>query len=388
LHPNKTVLTLLALTGFLRPVRELLRQPTRNFSIMSTAQEPQPIINLDTATFTELDTSFRGELASNLETFLSYRVIGQRRAVKAIVDMYETFRAGLSPEGRPIGSFLFMGPTGVGKTSSVEATAEFLFGSSTNLIKIDCGEFQHSHEIAKLIGSPPGYLGHRETAPVLTPENIAKNHTDRDKFSIILFDEIEKSSDALWNLLLNILDRAVVTLGDNRRVDMSQTFIIMTSNIGAREMSNLISGSIGFAPARAASLMVTEVDQKIYQTAIESARKKFTPEFMNRIDKTVVFRSLTADQLTKIVTLELDLLQKRILQNSGKKFVLTHTDAAKALLLDEGIDYRYGARHLKRAIRRFVETPLSRLLSTGQIKDGATIKVDEREGKLVFLSAS
>src|SRR5256885_10250736 len=194
------------------------------------------------------------------------------------------FLAGLNPPGRPVGNLLFLGPTGSGKTRVVEAMAESLFGDPRACIKIDCAEFQHSHEIAKLIGSPPGYLGHRETSPMLTQENLDRMHNEELKLTLVLFDEIEKASDALWQLLLGILDKATLTLGDNRRVDFSRCMVIMTSNLGAREMSELISGGIGFAPGKGVkNPHDTEVDQKIYRTAVEAARRKFSPEFMNRI---------------------------------------------------------------------------------------------------------
>src|SRR5213075_1611023 len=192
-------------------------------------------------------------------------------------NIYQMNLTGMSAPGRPIGNFLFLGPTGSGKTRIVEATAETLLKNPRAVIKIDCAEFQHSHEIAKLIGSPPGYLGHRETHPLLSQEVLNQFHTDTMKVSFVLFDEIEKASDALWNLLLGILDKATLTLGDNRRVDFSQTMVIMTSNLGAREMSELISGGIGFAPGKGSKTPNdTEVDQKIYRTAVEAARRKFS----------------------------------------------------------------------------------------------------------------
>ena len=170
------------------------------------------------------------------------------RPSKKWSEIYQMFLAGLNPPGRPVGNLLFLGPTGSGKTRVVEAVAEALFGDARACIKIDCAEFQHSHEIAKLIGSPPGYLGHRETHPLLTQEALNQWHTEKLKLSILLFDEIEKASDALWQLLLGILDKATLTLGDNRRVDLSQCIIIMTSNLGAGEMTNLVDGGMGFAP--------------------------------------------------------------------------------------------------------------------------------------------
>jgi ATP-dependent Clp protease ATP-binding subunit ClpA len=271
---------------------------------------------------------------------------------------------------------LFLGPTGSGKTRVVEAAAEVLFSDTNAVVKIDCAEFQHSHEIAKLIGSPPGYLGHRETAPMLTQENLDKYHTDTDKLTFVLFDEIEKASDALWQLLLGILDKATLTLGDNRKVDFSQTLILMTSNLGAKELSELITGSIGFAPSKGANMGESDLDQKIYRTALEAARRKFSPEFMNRIDKVVVFRSLRHEQLRGILDLELAAVQRRIDESLGEDFSFKVTDSAKEFLLSEGIEYRYGARHLKRAVERFLVVPLANLSATGQVHLGDCIVID------------
>jgi ATP-dependent Clp protease ATP-binding subunit ClpA len=281
---------------------------------------------------------------------------------------------------------LFLGPTGSGKTRVVEAAADVLFKDTNAVVKIDCAELQHSHEIAKLIGSPPGYLGHRETAPMLTQENLDKYHTERDKLTFILFDEIEKASDALWQLLLGILDKATLTLGDNRKVDFSRSMIFLTSNLGAKEMSELITGSIGFAPARGKMMIADDVDQKIYRTASEAAKRKFSPEFMNRIDKVVVFRSLKEHHLKQILELELGLVQDRIMKGIGEKFVFNCTEGAKRFLLDEGIDFKYGARHLKRAIERFLVYPISNLVATNQVLTGDLVMIDYESdtGKLTF----
>src|SRR5881296_75771 len=185
-----------------------------------------------------LDSTLRSSEAVEFDAALRAKIVRQEEAVQAMVDLYQVFCAGLNSPGRPVASLLFLGPTGSGKTRIVEAAAEILFGHPRAVIKIDCGEFQHSHEIAKLIGSPPGYLGHRETSPMLTQENLDRMHTDDMKVSLVLFDEIEKASDSLWQLLLGILDKATLTLGDKRRVDLSQCIIIMTSNLGAGEMCN------------------------------------------------------------------------------------------------------------------------------------------------------
>ena len=271
---------------------------------------------------------------------------------------------------------LFLGPTGAGKTHVVEAAADILFGDPNAVIKIDCAEFQHSHEIAKLIGSPPGYLGHRETTPLLSQDNLDKYRTEQNPFTLVLFDEIEKASDALWQLLLGVLDKGRLTLGDNRTVDFSQTLIVMTSNLGAKEMSELITGSIGFAPTRGRQLQESELDQKIYKTAMEAARRKFSPEFMNRIDKTIVFRSLKHEQLRQILDLELAKVQTRINDGMLNRFTFQVTDEAKEFLLSEGVELRYGARHLKRAVERFLVHALANLAATGQARLGDVIVVD------------
>src|SRR5437763_8535883 len=296
----------------------------------------------------------------------------------------------MNPPNRPIGTMLFLGPTGSGKTRVIEAAAEVLFADPHAVVKIDCAEFQHSHEIAKLIGSPPGYLGHREPSPMLTQENLDRTHTDELKLTLVLFDEIEKASDALWQLLLGILDKATLTLGDNRRVDFSKCMVILTSNLGAREMSELISGGIGFAPGKGVKNPDSEVDQKIYRTAVEAARRKFSPEFMNRIDKVVVFRSLKEHHLRAILDLELQAVQDRIMMSAGTKFVFQCSDDAKNMLLQEGSDYKYGARHLKRAIERFLVYPLSNLVATGQIGLGDLVPIGLRgsDNKLIFSKSS
>src|SRR4051794_13071547 len=219
-----------------------------------------------------LDPTRTGTQAKNLEKTLRHLITGQDEAIHQIVRTYQTYLAGLCPVGRPIGNFLFLGPTGSGKTRTVEATAEALLGDPCGVIKIDCAEFQHSHEIAKLIGSPPGYLGHRETHPLLTQEALDQHHTQTVKLSFLLFDEIEKASDALWNLLLGILDKATLTLGDNRKVDFSGALIFMTSNIGAAEMTSLVSPKLGFyAPSLDDNSCAPKLKARLSRTGLEAA---------------------------------------------------------------------------------------------------------------------
>jgi len=330
----------------------------------------------------KLDPSQTGHEAEKLHNDLRKRIVGQEEAVEQIVNIYQTFLAGMTSPGRPIGNFLFLGPTGTGKTRLVEATAESLVGDMRAVIKIDCAEFQHSHEIAKLIGSPPGYLGHRETHPLLSQEVLNQYHTDKIKISFVLFDEIEKASDALWNLLLGILDKATLTLGDNRRVDFSRAMIYMTSNLGAAEMSSLLRPNLGFATSeverkRACGEVDEGLNEKISRAGVEAARRKFTPEFMNRIDKVVVFRPLGTEELHRILNIELNMLQQRIFNSATTTpFVFNLTAEAKEFLLREGTDMKYGARHLKRAIERSLVHPLSNLIASDQIRGGDLIKVD------------
>jgi ATP-dependent Clp protease ATP-binding subunit ClpA len=340
----------------------------------------------------QLDPTQTGFEAEKLESDLRKRIVGQDEAIQQIINIYQTNLAGMSSPGRPIGNFLFLGPTGSGKTRLVEATAESLVGDARAVIKIDCAEFQHSHEIAKLIGSPPGYLGHRETHPLLSQEVLNQYHTEKMKLSFVLFDEIEKASDALWNLLLGILDKATLTLGDNRRVDFSRALIFMTSNLGAAEMSSILRPNLGFAACEAeqkhaAGIVDDKLNDKIGRAGIEAARRKFTPEFMNRIDKTVVFRPLGEPELRKILGLELNIVQQRIFSSAnGAPFVFSLTDTARDFLLREGTDMKYGARHLKRAIDRHLVHPLSNLIATEQVRGGDLIRVDfENEvGRLTF----
>src|ERR1700676_576399 len=293
----------------------------------------------------ELDTKQRSSTSRHFEEELRQRVVGQNEAVQALVDLYQVFCAGLHSAGRPVGNLLFLGPTGSGKTRTVEAAAEILFGDSRAVIKVDCAEFQHSHEISKLIGSPPGYLGHRETHPLITQEALAASHTGKLKLSFLLFDEIEKASDALWQLLLGMLHKATLTLG-----------------------------GMGFVQPK--DIPAAGFDEKDERTAVEAARRKFSPEFMNRLDKVVVFHPLRREQLEEVLDIELGQVQQRVLETAKGQFLFRVTGAGKEFLLKEGTDQRYGARHLKRAIERHVVYPLANLLATEQIHLGDLLCID------------
>jgi ATP-dependent Clp protease ATP-binding subunit ClpB len=332
-----------------------------------------------------LDPSKRSTDTLDFQSALRTKIVGQEEGVQALVDLYQVFRAGLNSPGRPVGNLLFLGPTGSGKTRIVEAAAEILFGDPRSIVKVDCAEFQHSHEIAKLIGSPPGYLGHRETHPLITQESLSASHSDKLKLSFLLFDEIEKASDALWQLLLGMLDKATLTLGDNRKVDLSQTVIFLTSNLGSSDIADLMQGGMGFI--QPSDKPAAGLDQKVERTAVEAARRKFSPEFMNRLDKVVVFHPLKREQLQEVLDIELGQVQQRVLDTANGQFLFRVTPAGRDFLLQEVTDQRYGARHLKRAIERNVVYPLANLLATDQVNLGDLVCIDwdQSHNRLTFI---
>jgi ATP-dependent Clp protease ATP-binding subunit ClpB len=338
-----------------------------------------------------LDPSKMGRESSELQANLRKRIVGQEEAIREIVSIYQMYLTGMNAPGRPIGNLLFLGPTGSGKTRIVEATAESLVNNTRAVIKIDCTEFQHSHEIAKLIGSPPGYLGHRETSPFLSQEVLNQYHTSTMKLSFVLFDEIEKASDALWNLLLGILDKGRLTLGDNRQVDFSRSMIFMTSNLGSSEMSALMSPKLGFSANDAgrksqAGTVDEAMSGKLERSGLGAVRRKFKPEFINRLDKIVTFHPLGSAHLQKLLDIELASVQERILTAApNRSFVFQTTEKAKSFLLDQGIDMKYGARYLKRAIDRHLVQPLSNLIATAQVRRGDNVRVD-LDASLRFLT--
>jgi ATP-dependent Clp protease ATP-binding subunit ClpB len=335
---------------------------------------------------TYLDPTLKCSEVREFESELRRRIVGQEAAVSQLVETYQVYRAGMAIPGRPIANLLFLGPTGTGKTRIVEAAAEVLHGDAQSIIKIDCAEFQHSHDVAKLIGSPPGYVGHRETEPALSQERIDGLQTKNAPFTFVLFDEIEKASEALWKLLLGILDKATLKLGDNRKVDFSRTIICMTSNLGARELSDVLSTGIGFAPSTPRPETQGTVEDRLNRAALNAAKQHFSPEFMNRLDKVIVFKSLTPRDLDAILDIELNAVQNRVLALGARPFVLHFTRRAKQFLLQEGIDAAYGARHLRRAIERRLVFPLSNLIATGQTESAMAIQVDAsmNRGQLSF----
>jgi ATP-dependent Clp protease ATP-binding subunit ClpB len=329
-----------------------------------------------------LDPKRTGHEAGRLEEELKSKVVGQDEAVRQVVNTYQTYLAGMNSPGRPIGNLLFLGPTGTGKTRLVEALAESLVGDAKAVLRIDCGEFQHGHEIAKLVGSPPGYLGHRETHPALSQSALNQYHTRTMKVSFLLFDEIEKASDSLWKLLLGILDKGSLTLGDNSKVDFSSTMVFMTSNLGAADMQRALRPGLGFAPPQIPGRHKTgqaepEMNGRLSDIGTAAARQVFSPEFINRIDRVLTFRSLGESQLRRILDLELNLVQQRILTTGAERmFVLSPTQSAKDHLLRTGTDIRYGVRYLRRTIDRALVEPLSNLIASGQVGAGDVIRVN------------
>jgi ATP-dependent Clp protease ATP-binding subunit ClpB len=314
------------------------------------------------------------------ESELRRRIIGQDHAIDSLVYAFQGVRAGLVPERRPIRNFLFLGPTGSGKTRFVEALSEILFGSPDAIVKIDCGEFQHSHEIARLIGSPPGYIGHRETPAMLTQARLDECHTAELRLTLVLFDEIEKANEALWQLLLGILDKGTLTLGDGQRVDFSKTIVFMTSNLGASEMQHAAEGTIGFVNNSG------DTPENLTTIGMNAARKRFSPEFFNRLDEILVFHPLGASQLRQVVAVEIERLESRLKRATGSAINLRLSDEAVDFLLERGTDSRYGARHLKRALEKYLVFPFSSLIETQQMGSAGTLNVglDGSKQKLTF----
>ena len=294
------------------------------------------------------------ELADKLRELL----IGQDHAVDAIVPFVEVHQSGLAPAGRPIGVVMLLGPTGTGKTKTVEALAEVLHGSSKNLLKVDCGEFQMEHEVAKLIGAPPGYLGHRETQPMLNQAKVNAVASDQSDISLILFDEIEKSAASMSRLLLGILDKASLRLGDNSTVCFERCIIFMTSNLGAKEIAQALNPAFGLEAMAARAVVVDttngEGDPKdMSKIGMAAVKRKFSPEFVNRVDAVITYKSLTREHCRAILDLLL-LSQQRLINNRMglRAFRICVTDEAKEALLDEGCSKEWGARELKRAVQR------------------------------------
>lgn len=309
-------------------------------------------------------------LAASLQRW----VVGQPAAIAAIVPYIEMYQANLAPPGRPVGVFLLLGPTGTGKTHTVESLAQVLHGSPKKLLKIDCGEFQLDHEVAKLIGAPPGYLGHRETHPMITQQKLQAVTSPNSDLSIVLFDEVEKAAPSLVQLLLGVLDKAILHLGDNTTVNFERSLIFLTSNAGAREIQDLLRPRFGFE--RGCAFEPRELEAKLDRAGRHAIEKRFPPEFVNRIDVIVTYRPLSEESLRAILDQQLDAFQQHIHERLGERaFVLDVCEESRQFLLRRGTSPEYGARELKRVIHRHVIQPVASLVARGQVRPGATVAV-------------
>jgi ATP-dependent Clp protease ATP-binding subunit ClpA len=316
----------------------------------------------------------------DLAALMRARLIGQSAAVDAIVPYVRMFQAGLAPEGRPAGVFLLLGPSGTGKTRTVEVLAEILHGSERNILKIDCGEFQMEHEVAKLIGAPPGYLGHRETQPVLSQAKVNGAASDRLPLSLVLFDEIETAAPSMQRLLLGVLDKGLLRLGDNTSVNFDRSMIFMTSNLGAQSLLRELRPNWGFGAADAEG--AGEVDSsRLHAIALAAARRKFAPEFINRIDASVTYTPLNSAAIDRILDLQLQGLQRHINNRLGlRSFFVDVRPRARQFLIERGVSLEYGARELKRVIHRHLLQPMAGLLVDGGIRPVSTLTVTVARG--------
>jgi CheY-like chemotaxis protein/energy-coupling factor transporter ATP-binding protein EcfA2 len=318
------------------------------------------------------------ETIEDLTAVLSQKVVGQPAAMRVIVPYIQMYQAGLAPEGRPVGVFLLLGPTGTGKTKTVEALADVLHGSEKNVLKVDCGEFQLEHEVAKLIGAPPGYLGHRETQPMLTQQKLNAVTSEKCSLSLVLFDEIDKAAPSMTRLLMGVLDKGVLRLGDNTTVNFEKSLVFLTSNLGAREMLHEINPEFGFQSARAAERK--DLTGKLQNIALASVRKRFSPEFVNRIDCIITYQPLTAESLSAILDHHIADLQNHVNTRLGNRsFTLEAPFEARQFLLRKGTSPEYGARELNRTIHRYLTQPLATLVATGQVNPGVRVKVEVAE---------
>jgi ATP-dependent Clp protease ATP-binding subunit ClpA len=312
---------------------------------------------------------------ANLFDQLANRVIGQPQAMTQIVPYVQMYRAGLAAEGRPVGVFLLLGPTGTGKTKTVEALAEALHGSEKAMLKVDCGEFQMEHEVAKLIGAPPGYLGHRETQPMLTQQKLSSVTSEGSNLSLVLFDEIEKAAPSVTRLLLGVLDKAVLRLGDNTSVNFERSMIFLTSNLGAAAMRKELCPDFGFES------MVEIASRgglaKLASIGMGEVRRKFSPEFVNRIDAVITYQPLSADSLAIIFNQQIAALEKHIRTRLvDRAFALELSEEARGLLLKLGTSAEFGARELKRTILRKLTQPLAALLESGRIPPESCVRAE------------
>src|SRR5271157_2789541 len=311
----------------------------------------------------------------DLTAVLSQKVVGQPAATRVIVPYIQMYQAGLAPEGRPVGVFLLLGPTGTGKTKTVEALADVLHGSEKNVLKVDCGEFQMEHEVAKLIGAPPGYLGHRETQLMLTQQKLTAVTSEKCNLSLVLFDEIEKAAPSMTRLLLGVLDKAQLRLGDNSTVNFEKSMVFLTSNLGSREMLREMNPEFGFQSAQHSER--ADLLGKLQSIGLVAVRKRFSPEFVNRIDCIITYQPLSQEALAAILEHQIADLQSHVNTRLGdRSFTLEIAPESRQFLLEKGTSSEYGARELNRTIHRFLTQPLATMVATNQVSAGAKVRVD------------
>lgn len=304
-------------------------------------------------------------------------IVGQDHAIEKIVPYVIRGMAGFTLPSRPMGVFFLMGPTGTGKTRTPETLAEILHGSEKHMIRIDCGEFQQEHEIAKLIGAPPGYLGHRETHPLLTQARLKTVSSEESPYPIILFDEIEKASSALWRILLGVLDKGSLRLGDNSTVDFQKAIIFLSSNVGTKEISSMMSNRLGFH-ASTDKLKVANINhestKQMEKLSMKEMGRVFPPEFNNRVDEFISYRPLDSAALRKITMLELDKIQTQVIMKLGaRQFKVVYDDQSVDYITEKGTSIKYGARELKRTINRLLLNPLADDFVNDKIPPGAGV---------------
>jgi CheY-like chemotaxis protein len=323
----------------------------------------------------------------SLLELMAGKIFGQPGAIEQIIPYVEMFQAGLAPENRPVGVFLLLGPTGTGKTRSVEALAEVLHGNAKSLLKIDCGEFQMQHEVAKLIGAPPGYLGHRETQPMLSQQKLTSVSSDKCGLSLVLFDEIEKAADSIQRILLGVLDKGILRLGDNSVCNFEKTIIFLTSNLGAREMMRLVSPEMGFQSA--VPIGTEELEGKLENAGLSAVKRKFSPEFVNRIDAVITYRPLGDNDIRAICDAEVDVLQNHVnTRLGGRSFTLSVPYEVRSAMIAEGTSAEYGARELKRTVQKRLTKPLASLVSRGKVEPGQTVHASVDHGVVVLTVGS
>lgn len=352
--------------------RKLVQMQSKNPILKEEVTEEDIARAVSRWTGVPVSKMLQGEMEklAKAEEKLERRIVGQSEAIKSVANALRRSRAGIGEENRPIGSFIFLGPTGVGKTELAKALSEFLFNDENAMIRIDMSEYMESHSVAKMIGSPPGYIGHEEGGQLT--EKVR-----RRPYSLILFDEIEKAHPEVFNMLLQILDDGRLTDSKGRMVNFKNTVIVMTSNVGSDIIYKM--QEIGFKEEKRKEFILKEEEMK--ERVLASLREKFKPEFLNRVDEIIIFHPLGMDQIKRIVDLQLDLVRKRLAEKGIK---LDITPAAKELLARKGFDPVFGARPLKRAIQNMVLDELALRIVEGKIKDGNKVKIDNQGGKIVI----